>query len=198
MTKKNVSSIVSGMGLGLSILTTLAAKAKRVGLTDEELHGLATSDGEKYIEELVASMVKARNTGREKFPCELHASDLIPEGWTVVEDVSPSDLTRGVEFVPFVKNGEGYINGELMRQRAVELKGNLGLSDVKYLLTHQELIPVEFRGNNYIVLPGTVLRSPDGRLGVPCLSWFVERWVLHFSWLGYCDWCGLGRMVRCK
>ncbi|MFA7314876.1 MAG: hypothetical protein WC025_03015 [Candidatus Magasanikbacteria bacterium] len=50
------------MGLGLSILTILTDKAKKRGLTDEEIHSLATPNGERYIDQLVENMAAARNS----------------------------------------------------------------------------------------------------------------------------------------
>jgi hypothetical protein len=73
-----------------------------------------------------------------------------------------------------------------MRKRAVEFKGNLGLSDGKRMLAEQDKIPVEFR-DFYILLPGTVLRDSDGDLYVPFLYWGGDRWYLGFYWLDY-DW----------
>lgn len=148
-------------------------------------------------------LIRNQSSTPALFPALINASDLIPEytdragkkrKWEVIEDVEPSglDITK---LVPrsFLRNGESYISGEEMRRRAIELKGNLGLSDGKRLLDERDKIPPEFR-NYYIALPGTVLRGSGGDLGVPFLGWGGGRWLLGFGWLG-CGWGGRARLA---
>ena len=77
-------------------------------------------------------------------------------GWTLLED-TPFD---GRQFVPdiveFLKQGEFWVNGEVMRQRAKELNAHLGQRYAEYLLDHQELIIKEWRGKYFLAFPGTV------------------------------------------
>lgn len=116
-------------------------------------------------------------------------TDLIPNGWTVVEDIAPSQFdVNKLKPRSFLKKSDkkGYINSEEMRKRVVEFKGNLGLSDAKRMLAEQDKIPTEFR-DFYIPFPGTVLRDSDGDLIVPYLCWGGDRWYLGFRWLGN-DW----------
>ncbi len=123
--------------------------------------------------------------GGSKFPSEFNAADLIPKGWTVVEDIEPSKFqVKDLEFISFLEKGEEYVKGEVLRQRAVKLKANLGLCDGKYLLEHQDEIPAKLRGKKYIVLSGTLLRDSGGGLHVPYLRWHGGRWVLSFIWVG--------------
>lgn len=118
------------------------------------------------------------------FPCQINASDLIPEKWEVVEDVEPRSFKVGdLKFKSFLQGDETYVGGDTMRQRAVELKGNLGLSDAKYFLEHQSEIPTELRGK-YIVFAGTVMRGSGGSIHVPFIYFNDGRWVLGFDWLG--------------
>ncbi len=132
-----------------------------------------------------------------QFPSEIQAADLIPEGWTVVEDVEPSKFNvSDLEFVSFLEGEEQSVTGEEMRKRAVTLQGNLGLCDGKRMIACQNEIPEDLR-SKYIVLPGTVLRYSVGFLLVPCLLWFGDRWILGFRWL-VCDWFSLGRLARRK
>ena len=88
---------------------------------------------------------------------------------------------------------DGYISGEEMRRRAVELNGNRGLCDAKRLLDEQDKMPKAFR-DFYIPLPGTLLRDRGGHLHVPCLLFDGGRWYLGFYWLGR-DWRGDGRFA---
>ena len=124
-------------------------------------------------------------------------ADLIPEGWTVVEDVAPSvfDVSK-MKPVSFLKEGESFIGGEEMRKRAIELKGNLGLADGQRMLDEPNKIPVELR-NFSILLPGTVLRDLDGHLRVSYLSFLVGRWIPLFHGLVN-DWDDNDRFACCE
>lgn len=62
MSKKDVSSMVKGMGMAMSILTELTKKAKEAGLGDEDIHRLATPEGNILIAQLVRSMAQAGNS----------------------------------------------------------------------------------------------------------------------------------------
>lgn len=147
-------------------------------------------------------------TKRDPSPSELLAAELIPEyedksgkkrKWEILEDVQPIEFKVGdLEFPAFLKDGDpGYILGDELRRRAAgALKANLGLVAAKYLLEHQDEIPVEMQ-KFYIVLPGTLLRDSVGILRVACLRFGEGRWVLGFRWVdGLFN--GHGRLARCK
>ena len=115
------------------------------------------------------------------FPSEIHAADLIPKGWKVVDDVTPAEFrVEDLEFISFLEADS--MPGTDMRERAVRLEASFGLSDAPKLLAEQDKIPASLRGK-YIVLAGTLLRYPDGSLGVPVLSWDGGQWFLYFHWL---------------
>lgn len=126
------------------------------------------------------------------FPSEIHAIDLIPEGWKVVEDVSLSVVdveklkkrhfgsnvkVKGNEWLPDSVQYAEPTKFATVRKRAVKLNGNLGLVDAKHMLAEQDRIPIKFRGF-WILLPGTVLRDRSGSKQVRTL-WFDYR----------CGWC---------
>lgn len=73
---------------------------------------------------------------QEAPPQTPHISTGIFPDWEVVEDVEqmPNLDIAKMKFKSFLKNGESYISGDEMRERAVALKCNLGLSDAEYLL----------------------------------------------------------------
>lgn len=65
MAKKDVSAVVSGMGVAMNIITELVAEVKKCGGTDEDIHRLATPKGEKLIEQFAKMIVgtgKVRGT----------------------------------------------------------------------------------------------------------------------------------------
>ena len=65
MAKKDVSVIVRGLGVGMSILQLLMAKVKAIGGTEEDVHRLATPEGETLLENLADLIVKsAKNNFR--------------------------------------------------------------------------------------------------------------------------------------
>ncbi|MFH1781349.1 MAG: hypothetical protein ABH835_01930 [Patescibacteria group bacterium] len=127
------------------------------------------------------------------FPSEIHAADLIPRKWKVVEDVASAEFrVEDLEFISFLEADEDSVPGTVMRKRAVRLEPSFGLSDAPKLLAEQDKIPASMRGK-YIVLAGTLLRDPDGHLYVPYLYWRDGQWLLVFRWLDDA-WRGLARL----
>lgn len=115
------------------------------------------------------------------FPSVRFVPDLIPNGWTVLEDVEPTanlDVAK-LKFVSYLNGHESYIVGDEMRKRAVMLGGNLGLSDAPRILCDQAKLSVESH-DYFILLPGTRLLRSDDVLVVPCLFWREGRRVLDF------------------
>lgn len=137
------------------------------------------------LDRLLQLLVEGKFDALSKFPCEIYARELIPQGWTVLEDVEPTanlDVAK-LRFVSYLNGGESYIVGDEMRKRAVMLGGNLGLSDAPRILAEQAKLSVD--RNCYILLPGTKLRRAGGNLFVPYLFWFGGRLILYFFWLGH-------------
>lgn len=157
----------------------------RAGKLRLKLEPIGEENGES-----VAASIK-----RDQLPSELLAADLIPEyedeagkkrKWEVVEDVAPSQFeVKDLEYVSFLEPDDpGYVNGEVVRARAVVLKANYGLVDGKRILERQNEIPVDMRGK-VIVLPGTLLRDRRGNLVIGFLRWDGVRWVLSFGWVDF-------------
>lgn len=188
MSKAKKSEFLKGFGKMFEIVKILVNAVLDIGGDDSDLERiLKDADLRKELAKLIV--------GAKKVACSF--ADLIPEEWTVVEDVAPSafDISK-LKPVSFLKSGESSIGGEEMRRRAVKFKANLGLADGKRMLVEQDKIPAEFR-DFYIVLSGTVLRDSDGYLRVPDLYFLGGRWVLDFNWLGS-GWLDSGRFARCE
>lgn len=62
MAKKEVSAIVSGMGVGMAILTSLMDKAKKRGLSEESIHRLATPQGDALLDKMITVLAEATAT----------------------------------------------------------------------------------------------------------------------------------------
>lgn len=62
MATKDKSVIISGMGVGMSIVQALVGKAQRRGVPDEVIHSLATPEGEAMLDQFVEIMAGARHT----------------------------------------------------------------------------------------------------------------------------------------
>ncbi|MEK7654594.1 MAG: hypothetical protein AAB345_05000 [Patescibacteria group bacterium] len=121
----------------------------------------------------------------------------VPQGWEIVEPGPARRITdvSKLELKSFLKKGESYINGEVMKQRAKDMNCDLGQEDLEYFLEHQEEIPKKFRDPSiYLVFPGTVVESPDGDRRVACLGWSGDQWCLGFHWLDRV-WRSSGRLV---
>lgn len=116
-----------------------------------------------------------------KLPSVLLDDNIAGKGWKPVENVKPSKFeVKDLELVSFLENGEESIKGEVMHQRAIRLRANLGLEDVKYILDHQAEIPVEFRGK-FLLFPGTLFDC----LHIVCLFWKDGEWCPAFLPTGF-------------
>lgn len=96
----------------------------------------------------------------------------------------PTEFTisgRTYELVPFLKEGESYISGHTMVERAKELNASLGEEDGQFILKHQDEIPVELRGKICLVFTGW---SDHSSLNfVAYLYWDGSRWSQYWHWL---------------
>lgn len=65
MSKKNVSALVGGMGVAMTIITNLVQKAREKNFTDEDLHRLATPEGDLMLDCFIELMVVDRELGND-------------------------------------------------------------------------------------------------------------------------------------
>ncbi len=113
-------------------------------------------------------------------------------GWTPLEDV-PLVGTPTLELAEFLKDGEDYVNGEVMLSRAKELGNMAGQRHAERMLTMASQIPESWQGF-YLVFPGTVWQDTCGDRLVPCLRWYGDEWYLRWLWLDV-DWLRSSRIV---
>lgn len=85
--------------------------------------------------------------------------------------------------IEFLKDGEDHIKGEIMLERGGS--DMAGKEDLEYYLEHQDEIPKEYQGRNYLIFGNyTKLNSYDSRY-VAYLNWDGDRWILFWGWLEY-------------
>jgi hypothetical protein len=100
---------------------------------------------------------------------------------------SPVDISK-LEFVPFHKDGEGWVGGDEMRRRSADVKAFPGCQDwsqhhAEDILERASELPEEAK-QFVLVFADTVLLGKRGDRYVPCLVWFNGQWQLDWYWLG--------------
>jgi hypothetical protein len=149
--------------------------------------------GTDLEDDIAASIVKfSKRASGIVTPVRAQDTGLIPEGWTLEAEELEGDVELGkvdYSYCP-VHEGEEYVNGTTMLQRAVEQKavGSLGYAAelLKAQKAGKEIFPVESRGKEYFIMPRTRLLGRDrGRL-VAGFRWRdgASEWVLDFAWAG--------------
>ena len=122
--------------------------------------------------------------------------ELIEKGWKLVKDVDPVLPWIGgdVEYVFFLQDGERFISGDELRERAAVLGANYGQRDAEWLVKHQEMLsecPEEVR---YILFPGTLWEHPNGAF----LSPYLYRTGAEVEWGVYVFWLDFGFSARVR
>ena len=104
------------------------------------------------------------------------------------EDVVPSQFeAKKLKFNSFIREGDcdGRIDSITMRQRAKEMRGNLGLVDGENLKNQMNKSKEEFKHlqDKCIVLPGTLVYYSDDDLPeIAYLCWGGDSWGLCLCW----------------
>jgi hypothetical protein len=176
------------------------ASLEQEGFTHDQLQAIH-ANAAPYKRELAAIVIAFAHSFVKKLlgivsPASAESTGLIPKNWVVmVRNGAKQDFPEGdVDLAKLdysacpVRDGEGYINGTKMMERAKEAKaiGSLGLAAelLKAQDEGKEIFPVESRGKYYFIMPLTDLQDVGGRGFVACFNWDGERWVLDFNWLG--------------
>ena len=177
MAKKEVSAIVSGMGLGMSILTALMEKAKKRGLSDEAIHRLATPEGDALLDKFVSILAEASGALANLFPIQvnydLHLEAAIKSGnygWTNSDITNKNFLTKRtgqhkVEIKLF------HFNKTMTSEEVIQEMDKQGYRPVELpeLLAFGAKYPDEQKKYPIVGL-GSVWRYWGGYRDVPCLG----------------------------
>ena len=116
---------------------------------------------------------------------DTQSTHTLPTTFTIVD--------RTYELVPILEEGESYVNGDTLVERAQELGANLGEEEGRFISEHQDEIPQEFQGKFYLVF--TAWRNLSNPQYVAYLDWHGHNWYRHWHWLDV-DWGGSSRLVR--
>ena len=183
MSKKNIPAIVSGMGLGASIINALCAEMYAAGGTDEEIHRLSTEDGRTTLREMAKLAV---SVNKSDLIVDLDADPFCPDGWAVMRHQKGGKRkfdrnTIGLYLADGQKNGSRMVGTDLRDALVSQPVENANQLD--WYLAHPDQIPEEWKGK-FIFFWGTIYRNADGKLCVRCLHWLGGRWDWYYDWLG--------------
>ncbi len=150
----------------------------------------------------IITPVRAQDTGKASgiiTPVRAQDTGLVPNGWEVKSDNLEGDISlANLDYSSCpVREGEQYVSGGTMLQRAGNAYGSLGFAAalLKAQDEGKEIFPVESRDKHYFVMPRTVLLDDDRSRRVAYFDWSGKRWVLKFAWLGN-YFFGSARFVR--
>ncbi len=100
---------------------------------------------------------------------------------------------REYELIPFLNLGETSVSGDEMVRRAETLEANLGEDEGLFILSHQNEIRPDLRGEITLVFPAW--RNSSNLFYVAYVGWYVVQWVQR--WRSLNDPClGYARLVR--
>ena len=191
MAKKDVSSIESGMGVGISILTALLKKAKERGLPEGAVHKLATPEGEALIGKFVDMLAEASGSTNPTFPLRVNY-DLSVESLVINGKYDwKNDAITGKNF-PTTRKGEVdlvlelvHFNKVLTSEEVLKELDKMGYrpAELHELLTFGEKYP-DIQRQFPVFALGSLLRLWDDDRHVPCLLRFGggrDLYLRYFS-----------------
>ena len=202
MAKKDIPLVVSGMGLAMSIITSLADAVRKLGGKDEDIHRLATPEGAGLIQKFAELVVSSITS---PFTISVNYSQSLAQMIQVCNfNVIDPNITEQ-HFPKERSDGKANLHFELvsykkpMSSAAVLADFSTRKSRLATLLEGLHFVeknPQEQR-NAPIVILGSVWRG-SGRRCVPCLYgnsgerglclfWLEDDWDEVFRFLSVCE-----------
>ncbi len=192
MNKK--SAVVSGMGLGLGMLTNADQVRKEMGITDEQFHVLATDEGREYWRRLFKTMQKESSSRYEICTVTIGGYKSLEDAIEAGKyDRCNPDITS--EHFPLSGNGQKKdIEITLVHRDKSEQSQNLidEMDEVGYRpATHEEFLALgaqhpELQRKFPIIALGADAQVDGHRSVLVLHDWDGER-KLSLSWFGH-DW----------
>lgn len=200
--KLDRSAIVAGAGLVASIFTTLVKKVREQGGTDEDIHRLATPDGEKILDEFIKLIVGGtRQTFKVLVDYTKTLAEMIKAGqydW-VNENITQDHFSvhgsgqKEVEIVLF------HFNRDIASEQVIVEMEQAGFrpAKVEELLSLGASYP-DLQKQFPVVALGSVWQGPRVLRYVPFLYRDgAERRFLDLSWSGH-GWRGRSRFAAVR
>jgi hypothetical protein len=195
MAKKDVSAIVSGMGVGLSILTSFVEKAKKRGLGDDVIHQLTTPQGDALLDKFIDLMAGTSGNSANSYPITINY-DLRLE--RMIEDGHYDWKNSDIKAKNFPVDGKGtsavnielvHFNRTMHSDEVLAELDKMGLrpATLPELLAFGAKYPEKQREFPIVAL-GSVWRYLDGHRFVACLCGGGSERYLDLIWLE-CRWC---------
>lgn len=123
--------------------------------------------------------------------------DMKKEDWKLQENTEMGSDDLVLRLDSLLKEGESFVRGDIMLQRAKEIGSLAGHLHAQKLLGQQKDIPNEWRGL-HLLFAGTVWCDSSERLYVPYVDKLFFRWRLRFYCLNliFDSRCRLVRLGR--
>ncbi|MEK9185760.1 MAG: hypothetical protein AAB863_03210 [Patescibacteria group bacterium] len=215
MARKDIASIVSGVGWACDFVGKLVDGLLVKGHTPEEIHSLVTAKSrpamDKIVEEISNFLCSIGSILLINRTALFNPAKFLGEGWSIWRGPADGDGLSGdeeqderslaltevdfskVRFETCLKDDEHGITGEEKLRRLKEA-GHIRL-DAKVFQTlweNKDKIPESWKEKindniRYIFFDGTILRSPSGSRDVLCFCWDDGEWHWYCRWFSR-DW----------
>ena len=178
----------------------ILSAARKSGIDCGKFQDALAYPGTELEDEMIALLVRFSKKVRSIVtPVRAEDTGFVPGGWTVKSDNLEGDISlANLDYSSCpVREGDSYVGGDTMLERAGNAYGRLGFAAalLKAQEEGKEIFPVESRGKHYFIMPRTILLDGGRYREVAYFDWDGERWVLNFDWLGS-YFGGSGRFVR--
>jgi len=212
MAKKDVSTIISGMGVALALVEGLVKRVRRAGGSDEDIHRMVTDEGSTTMDQIAALIVGQREVAVVAIlpPVCPTYSLTIDHDQTLAQmvaaagyDAVNSDITAG----HFSVKGEGKCEVEvtlfhfdqvMTSKEVIAELDRVGyrpgkIEELLVLGVEQPEVQRQFP----VIALGSGWRHPCGRRCVPFLSVWRGRRLLGLVWFGR-GWPALCRFLAVR
>lgn len=199
MSKKNVSAIISALGVLMTIISELVALVRQFGGQDEDIHRLATPEGRSALEQVARLIVETGRKTRSAFHLLVNHDRSVEDGVRAGHyDWSNSNITSS--HFPSNRKGSEEVDVHLVHfnqvmstdQVLAELdKVGLKPADHNHALAFGEKFP-DVQRQFPIVFLGSSWRGPVGGHDCVCLDRDGAGRGLGLRWIDG-DWGG-----RCR
>jgi hypothetical protein len=193
---KEISTIVSGAGMYLSLITALDKAVKRNGGNEKDIHRLTTKDGEETLEQIAKVIVEKGIQNSLIIDCD--AFPLAEGDWKIESHFKNGKIVfdpKAIKLYLSNRQKDGsYIRGTHILKELQSFKDEtiLNANALDWFLRpeNQRYIPEYWEGKN-VFFWGTIYRYCDGSLCVRCLYSFLGYWRSEHRSINDLKWSGV-------